>query len=312
MKMTKIESARIIKKGINNIPACRGVKCNDCFNSYLNNNYNGCSDDGETKVKKAEAYIKRHESKTKKPSVKTDVRDMANVVKDVTVKESLKVDPTPLEIAKMIRDNEYGCHKIVLCDKCPIEKIPCGNSATTKEHFDIRKKAIDTYISEHEKVEPIGNTEKLKSVILKKVVCIDNNLCDIMLTVGKEYVVLGEHNGFFYIKENDCNNGDILHKSRFITTEEYAKRVNIQDVEPVMPEPISIEELRKMICFKDEYIYYFNRDEKIGRVNTKHIYEMRITGKHIVMLCGTIVEAENYYKTLADAVRVAEEKWSKK
>lgn len=231
MKMTKIESARIIVKQKG---ACHGkvektIRCIDCFIGMRN----GCFIPNLKVLQLATAYIKRHESKTKKSAVKTDVRDVENVVKDGTVKESLTVDPTPLEIAKMIRDNKYNCNlDFFECSKCPLKP----------QYFHClkdRKTLIDTYISDHS---------------------VDTN----------------------------------------------------KMVEPVMPEPISIEELRKMICFKDEYIYYFNCDEKIGRVNTKHIYEMRITGKHVVMLYGNIVEAENYYKTFADAVRVAEKKWGVK
>ena len=251
MKMTKIESARIIER----LKGCSGsnIDCTYCFNlkkcDEVDYHYSGNEIIGY-----AAAYIKRHESKTK---VKTDVRDITNVVKDETVKESLKVDPTPLEIAK--------AHVI-------------------------------------------------------KLICVDNQKGGDYLTIGKEYELLEESDFFYNVKNDKGYTGSYL-KKEFTSPAEYLKdhSVDVKKVEPVgnsdkpvMPEPISIEELRKMICFKDEYVYYFNRDEKIGRVNTKHIYEMRITGKHIMMLCGTAVEAENYYKTLDEAVRVAESKWGVK
>jgi hypothetical protein len=282
MKMTKIESARRIVEqngGCNNIIGCAYCCCK--HDLYVSCRYTAESGD---RLKFAKAYIKRHESKTKKKlkidlspymkaeskklAVKTDVRDVENVVKDVTVKESLKVDPTPLDIVRNIKAKDYVCRwSPDICKICPIrneitQQLSCGLN---------RKTLIDTYIAEHdhtkdkvEKVEPCH--------------ALNGKECMSDMPCGK----------------NDCP--------------AYELRMN---PEPVI-EPILIEELRKMICSKDEYIYYFNRDEKIGRVNTKHIYEMRITGKHIVMLCGNIVEAENYYKTLADAVRVAESKWGVK
>lgn len=249
MKMTKIKSARIIVKRKGD---CRGIQCTDCFRvNFCDNEEITTEERMKRQFADATAYIKRHEDKSRKKAankIKNAFQsDKISIGVDLASGESKTIvqetkDPTPLEIAKMIRDNKYNCNlDFFECSECPLKP----------QYFHClkdRKTLIDTYISEHdhvedksEMVEPVGNTEKLESVILKKVVCIDNNLCDIMLTVGKEYVVLSEHNGFFYIKENDCNNGDILHKSRFITTEEYAKRVNIQDVEPVI-EPIKFDD----------------------------------------------------------------------
>ena len=145
MKMTKIESARIIVKQSN---TCSNVSCEDCFLDLERS----CAN----KKEKAASYIKRHESK-KKVKVKTDVRDVENVVKDRTVKESLKVDPTPLDIVKNIKAKDYVCRwSSDICKICPIrneitQQLSCGLN---------RKTLIDTYISEHEKVEPVGNTDK--------------------------------------------------------------------------------------------------------------------------------------------------------
>lgn len=62
MKMTKIESARIIAESTDN-PVCRSIFCSKCFNSRKGK---ACKDGNLVAIEKAKAYIKRHESKSKK------------------------------------------------------------------------------------------------------------------------------------------------------------------------------------------------------------------------------------------------------
>ena len=179
MKMTKIAFWRKVKENCGTTVlspknGCNGIDCDlcpvksqeMCDLCYVEKNF-----------KKALAYankqIKIHESKSrkkvkidlspymkketarlkaekKKPAVKTDVRDMKNVVKDETVKESLKVDPTSLDIAKAIRDNDYKCGGLngFGCGTCFLSPISCGNGERGKT-------LIDAYISDHEKVGPV-------------------------------------------------------------------------------------------------------------------------------------------------------------
>ena len=163
MKMTKIAFWRLAKKNCDKHKnGCNGVDCDlcpvkselMCYLCYKDININDC-------LAYANKQIKIHESKTKKPAVKTDVRDMKNVVKDETVKESLTVDPTPLDIAKAIRDNGYNCVSLRTiddaCSVCPFDSLTdCGSGREEgTESFKFRKTLIDTYISEREKVEPV-------------------------------------------------------------------------------------------------------------------------------------------------------------
>ena len=127
MKMTKIESARLIVK---NKGKCHDVLCEDCFRLKK------CNKDGsfEEYLIDAESYIKRHEGKSRK---KDHIRDTTKKVEEPKPVEK----PTPLEIAKMIRDNGYKCTGLtpqLYCHRCVLARPECvGN----------RKKLIDDYIS---------------------------------------------------------------------------------------------------------------------------------------------------------------------
>ena len=62
-------------------------------------------------------------------------------------------EPTPLEIAKMIRDNGYSCLGLIKnCPPCPLwGKGGCGTSDKIVEEKHIkRKQLIDNYISANE------------------------------------------------------------------------------------------------------------------------------------------------------------------
>ena len=60
MKMTKIESARIIVKRKGD---CKGVKCSDCFRvNFCDNDEIEIDDRLKNQFADAEAYIKRHEA----------------------------------------------------------------------------------------------------------------------------------------------------------------------------------------------------------------------------------------------------------
>jgi hypothetical protein len=292
MKMTKIESARIIVKGNGDckyLDGCRGCSCEKlCGHRQV------AFKDSE-RLKYATAYIKRHESKSKKPAVKTDVRDMKNVVKDETVKPvyndpnyhhtvdpnekkvesvttttpsdgmTINPDPTPLEIAKAIRDNNYYCGdlKWLHCEKCCFyikgkDDCLCDNGKN--------KKYIDTYISDHEKVEP----QTVKAF-----------------------------EGCHALNGNECMN--------YMPCGLEACPAYKEKVDPVMPTPFTIEELRA--CMKiDMWVYYFN--DKVARINLKNIHTISASRSEISLIStAEISNATDYYKTLADAVRVAEEKW---
>ena len=158
MKMTKIETARFIasydekKNGKERcFISCNGIDCKDCFNFV---NGKDCCDDRDEKIEKAKAYIKRHEAKKKKKP-KTVGIDNSDVTIS-TVKENLTVEPTPLEIAKIIKDNNYKCLGFVSrCDICPLYAIEdCGNGANiaTQKERDLRKKLIDDYIAQHDHI----------------------------------------------------------------------------------------------------------------------------------------------------------------
>lgn len=156
MKMTKIESANIVfyEKG-----SC--LKVTSCFGCF---NEKWCENKGEfsynkfcpDKLRLAEAYIKRHKQKCKKSIIP---KYTADVQPDTTGSELKKIvikpanpDPVPLEIAKIIRDNEYVCLYVWDCTRqCPI-----SNSKTGQLDCSInRKQLIDSYIAEHDKPEPV-------------------------------------------------------------------------------------------------------------------------------------------------------------
>lgn len=160
MKMTRIESARIVEKQKG---YCIGILCADCFTTREKC---GCKELGrlswdKRKLQLAEAYIKRHEQKCKKrliPKYTADVQPdkTGSELKKIVMKPA-NTDPTPLEIAKMIRDNGY----VINCkDFSP--NLACGSCTTdfcdhilSKEKARASIKKIDDYISSHEKIEPV-------------------------------------------------------------------------------------------------------------------------------------------------------------
>ena len=152
-KMTKIESARIVEKQEGN---CLGISCYICFNEKW------CDDKGcyapsfycPDKLKLAQAYIKRHEGKSKKriiPKYTADVQPdtTGSELKKIVIKPA-NTDPTPLDVAKIIRDKNYLCGSIDDCDNCPIRASELNSSCVEN-----RKEKIDSYISSHEKIEPV-------------------------------------------------------------------------------------------------------------------------------------------------------------
>ena len=170
-KMTKIESARIIanydikKNGKERgWISCNGIDCKDCFNSE---NGEECHDNRDIKIKKATAYIKRHEQKSKKriPKYTADVQPdtTGSVLKKIVMKPA-KPDPTPLEITKAIRDNNYVCHGFK-CLQCPLKDSDggCGSGVTNGSSRLLRKQLIDSYIAEHDKVKAFEGCEHLKN-----------------------------------------------------------------------------------------------------------------------------------------------------
>jgi hypothetical protein len=158
-KMTKIESAKIIVKqaGSCNIPV--GVLCSECFNFKKCGNNSALYGlakryaDAEKYIKRhekdlAKAYIKRHEAKSRKKKVEeTKEEYTADIKLDLTGSKLIKIKmtnkPTPLEIAKMIRDNGYKCVGLdnFMCCECPIYEQNCKN--------EVIANLIDNYIAEN-------------------------------------------------------------------------------------------------------------------------------------------------------------------
>lgn len=145
MKMTKIESARIIAKQ----KSCFDVVCSDCFLDVQVS----CDD----KVNRAKAYIKRHEQKCKKRLIPT--KYTPDIQPDMTNAECKRVvtlpkdNPTPLDIAKAIRDNGYRCVGLteVECKDCPLCDYNCGSGIKTNVNLR-SKQLIDDYIKANEPV----------------------------------------------------------------------------------------------------------------------------------------------------------------
>lgn len=75
---------------------------------------------------------------------------------DVTLVLTAQHEPTPLQIAKMIRDNRYQCLKVSNCKGCPLRLVRnCGNGSefSTNEERELRRQLIDDYISANELVK---------------------------------------------------------------------------------------------------------------------------------------------------------------
>lgn len=168
MKMTKIAFWRATLINCNTKakkPFCGSESCGNCpyegsHSCLLNDDNNDIFNKRKEMKKLAEAYIKRHEQKSKKRIIP---KYTADVQPDTTGSELKKIvmkpanpDPTPLEIAKMIRDNGY----VINCkDFSP--NLACGSCTTdfcdhilSKEKARASIKKIDDYISSHEKIEP--------------------------------------------------------------------------------------------------------------------------------------------------------------
>jgi hypothetical protein len=121
MKMTKIESARIIikQKGIcfNRHRGLKTISCDDCFNGWRRNKCANLTD--EETLALAEAYIKRHESKSKKKveepkPIKTVGIDNSDVTLALTAQhEPVKDCPVNSEIPQPIKlpDFVYSASK---------------------------------------------------------------------------------------------------------------------------------------------------------------------------------------------------------
>lgn len=229
-------------------PAKVNGRCDMAMDMYI------CKGRKKDVIAYANSQIKIYESKTKKPAVKTDVRDMKDktaenakcnrCAKFTTCKRKEKdlsifltcdgyaekmPDPTPLEIAKAIRDNGYVCVRLtptLYCHNCVLKNPNCSIN---------RKQQIDTYISDHS---------------------VDPN----------------------------------------------------KKVEPVMPEPIKFSDNVPVYVYmvtekaikKEKAIAFLQRKTESGIV------------ERIVFDYGGEHSFENCYKTFADAVRVAEKKWSVK
>lgn len=174
MKMTKIAFWRKVKENIEQGNyGCIMIKCEGNMDNGgemcpLDFDSPDClicrrSHSSKKTLALAEAYIKRHESKSKK---KDHILDTTKKVEEPKPIKTVGIDnsdvtlaqhkPTPLEIAKMIRDNGYSCiyKNFDDCRVCPFIKLGCGHSNPEHiESFNIRKKLIDDYISANELVK---------------------------------------------------------------------------------------------------------------------------------------------------------------
>lgn len=94
MKMTKIESARIIakQKGY-----CGGVHCKDCFITENCYKVDEKTSDVMQRFISAESYIKRHEQKSKK---KEHIRDATKKVEEPKPVKTVGIDNSDITLAK--------------------------------------------------------------------------------------------------------------------------------------------------------------------------------------------------------------------
>lgn len=177
MKMTKIAFWRKVKENCekNKIVPCTGIYDSDCPYGTGSKECKMCEGgNGKEALAYAEAYIKRHEQKCKKrliPKYTADVQPdtTGSELKKIVMKPA-KPDPTPLDIAKAIRDNGYNCNVLPNHSSCFDMRCPmsgnggCGYSHNVenvdKECKDLRKQLIDNYISSHEKPESRPNFRK--------------------------------------------------------------------------------------------------------------------------------------------------------
>jgi len=120
MKMTKIESARIIAESTDN-PVCRSILCSKCFNSRKGK---ACKDGNLVAIEKAKAYIKRHESKTKK---KDHITDASKKVEEPKPFKTVGIDNSDVTLAKpTVKENlSVPCEHLINGDSCGNAFEPC-------------------------------------------------------------------------------------------------------------------------------------------------------------------------------------------
>ena len=139
-KCISVQTCKRKEKELSILPACDGYISNESMN------YIHTVDPNEKKV---ESVL------TTTPSNGITTIDMSN--------------PTPLDIAKAIRDNWYRCHDLKIngtgfrCKHCPFNPGSCGSGLDDEPQSerDRRKQLIDDYIARHEtvKTDSIINSE---------------------------------------------------------------------------------------------------------------------------------------------------------
>jgi hypothetical protein len=149
--MTKIESARIIEKRNGD---CRGIKCVDCFRVNFCDN-EGIETGERTKRQTADAiaYIKRHEGKSRRcGKIPTPNFDAVCAEGEMPKVDPIKyIDPTPLDVAKAIKNNKYKYN-------CTYIRTGCSHCKAVLFCIDrgkCSKDKVDSYIAEHNKSKPI-------------------------------------------------------------------------------------------------------------------------------------------------------------
>lgn len=293
MKMTKIESARIIvgQKG-----DCRGINCNHCFchdKCFKDRWQDLDEEEGEDiAVKYAKAYIKRHESKSKKKDHITDASKKVEEPKpiktvgidnsDVTLAQH---EPIPLQIAKMIRDNNYECAGIAVCGTC---EFKCWNNAVL-----VRRQLIDDYISANEPVKDCpANSEYPQPKTKCHFYDYDNDRCKF-----ETYCIDRTHDG-------KCSRR-LSHSAKTKST------VDPQPIkfEDEVPEYVYIVYASVIRCYVViggfKKVIDKNLDGSIRETFT--IYAVPMTEER-----GEWLDAKGCYRTLEEAVIVAKKLWGSK
>ena len=155
MKNTKIEFWRKVKENAKcHLAGCAGFICDDsCKLVYASETCGICKSNNRAHeaLVLAEAYIKRHEQKSKKKNHIRDAKkkvdsDIEKLKKDYVKNLKSVEEPTPLEIAKMIRDNKYKFD-------CKYNETGCGDckaSGFCDTGGFCQKNVIDDYISANE------------------------------------------------------------------------------------------------------------------------------------------------------------------
>ena len=305
MKMTKIAFWRKVKENCekNKIVPCTGIYDSDCPYGTGSKECKMCEGgNGKEALAYAEAYIKRHEQKSKKriiPKYTADVQPdtTGSELKKIVMKPA-NTDPTPLEIAKMIRDNGY----VINCkDFSP--NLACGSCTTDFcDHILSREKArasikkIDDYISSHEKIEPV--CEHLVGDLCGNAFEDCNKECPANSELKKpEPVTVKAFEGCHALIGNECMN---YMKCGLESCPAY-------NSEPVI-EPIKFDDP------VPEYVYW-TEDSRIERVASASFFatkERDNINAFVKDVIGRTYNLENCYKTLDDAVAVAKKTWGLK